>query len=132
MISKDFTQWNNDKVHLHNNKNRPLYQEREIWYTKLGLNIGFEQDGKGDKFIRPVLILKKFNREVCWVLPLTSKVKFNKYHFLLNMTNNYIRKSSVILSQIRLVDSKRLHYRIARISEFNFDEIKTKIKELLP
>ena len=35
-------------------------KEGEVWMTSLGRNIGFEQNGSGDNFSRPVLIIKKF------------------------------------------------------------------------
>lgn len=47
----------------------------------MGVNIGYEEDGKNEKFERPVLILKKFNQYLILVVPLSSKIKNNKYYF---------------------------------------------------
>ena len=60
-MNKDFKGWHKDKEIIHNEKPRVFFHEREIWFTYLGVNIGFEQDGQGDKFLRPVIILRKFN-----------------------------------------------------------------------
>ena len=39
---------------------------------KEGKNIGFEQNGKGSNFVRPILVLRKFNSSIFWGLPLTT------------------------------------------------------------
>ena len=58
-MKKDFKKWHTQKSDLHENKTRVFFHEREIWFTSLGANIGFEQDGRGDDFLRPIVILKK-------------------------------------------------------------------------
>ena len=35
-------------------------------------NIGFEQSGKGDEFLRPVLILKRLTKEMFFGIPLST------------------------------------------------------------
>lgn len=64
------------KENIHNSEdNIPNYfHERDIWWYRLGVNIGFEQDGKGSDSSRPVLIIKKFTRHVAWIIPLTDKI----------------------------------------------------------
>ena len=52
-----------------------LFHEREVWWCSLGANIGFEQDGGGEDFERPVVILKKFNLDACLIVPLTARPK---------------------------------------------------------
>ena len=47
---------------------------------RMGLNIGYEQDGKGEDFLRPVLILKKFNKRVFLGIPLT-KIKKDSHFY---------------------------------------------------
>ena len=39
------------------------------------MNIGYEQDGSGNDFIRPVVIIRKFNNEIFWGVPLTKTRK---------------------------------------------------------
>jgi mRNA interferase MazF len=123
-------------MHVKNKTNnsssdRALFHEREIWGCKLGENIGFEQDGKGDSFLRPVLILRKFNQEVLWTLPLTTAKKENHpYYFNFSFQENV--QSSAILSQIRLIDAKRLNHQLGYMNKSDFTEVKKKLKELLP
>lgn len=59
--------------------NRLFFKEGEIWWAYLGLNIGFEIDGKGKDFSRPVLVLKKYNGYSFLALPLSTSQSINKY-----------------------------------------------------
>ena len=56
---KDFDSWNRIKKKTHGSSRVKYPKEGSVWWCKLGLNIGDEEDGKGDYFERPVLILKK-------------------------------------------------------------------------
>ncbi|MBI2025281.1 hypothetical protein HYT04_00630, partial [Candidatus Kaiserbacteria bacterium] len=73
-MGKDFCKWHAQKEHLHEAKGTALFHEREVWWCALGANIGFEQDGSGELFARPVVILSKFNLDVCLVVPRSESV----------------------------------------------------------
>ena len=75
MTEKDFLNWHRIKENIEFNNNRVYFHKREIWWCSLGVNVGFEQDGKGKNFARPVLIFKKFNKEIFWALPISAKIK---------------------------------------------------------
>lgn len=130
---KDFQKWHSEKSSIHHDKMRPFFHVREVWFCSLGANVGFEQDGSGDKYLRPVLILRKFNNEVLWVLPLTKHKKRGKYYFCVTIFSKMLPRtiSTIILSQIRLVDAKRLQYKFGDISEDDFSEIKKRLRALL-
>ncbi|MDE2116942.1 MAG: type II toxin-antitoxin system PemK/MazF family toxin [Patescibacteria group bacterium] len=74
-MNKDFDQWNMKKKRIHELGASMLYHARDVWWCNLGANIGFEQDGTGAGYARPVLILKGFNAFVCLVIPLTTSRK---------------------------------------------------------
>ena len=57
MHQKDFSEWHKIKAIIHHDKERPHFHEREIWFCSLGGNVGFEQDGRGETFLRPVIVL---------------------------------------------------------------------------
>lgn len=59
-MTKEFIKWNSEKVLVHTDKVRPFFHEREVWWCSLGINVGFEQDGSGKDFLRPIVIIKKF------------------------------------------------------------------------
>jgi mRNA interferase MazF len=128
-MHKDFDRWNNRKKKLHEAKDRPFFHVREVWFCHLGVNIGFEQDGTSEEKLRPVLILKKFNNEVCWILPFTKTEKTGTYYFPAQFVGD--ADSRVILSQIRLIDSKRLKYLAGYIDAAVFTEIQKRLKDFL-
>ena len=119
------------------NRNRELisrskglfFHEQEVWFCALGANIGFEQDGRGEGFLRPVLILRKFNNEICWALPITKNMKQGAYYVAISFRKN--EQSTLILSQIRLVDAKRLVYKAGTIKQQDLETIKEKFRRLL-
>ncbi len=73
----------------------------------IGVNIGFEQNG-GKDFLRPVVVYKKFNKHVFLGIPLTSKIKEDKFHYEFEYKADI--RSFVMLSQIRLFDIKRVKF----------------------
>jgi mRNA interferase MazF len=103
------------------------FHEREIWWCATGVNIGSEQDGKGKKFLRPALILKGFNKSVCWILPLTTSPKEKPYQLHIMFLN---KPHQIILSQVRLIDQKRLEQKMGMLSVFQFNEIKKAFREI--
>jgi len=128
---KDFKKWHNKKSQVDDIPKRPFFHEREIWFCHLGANVGFEQDGFGDDFLRPIVIFRKFNNEIFWGIPLTKKEKNNtEYYFTFSFSER--GKNTAILSQIRLIDARRLSYHIGEISEIDYRALKDKLKALLP
>lgn len=129
-MDKNYLLWHKEKKRINNDQDRIFFKEREVWFCHLGENVGFEQDGRGDSYLRPVIILKKFNNEICWAVPLTKRVKPNRpFNFILSFRKGI--RSTAILSQIRLVDVKRLKYKIGTVSEGNFTSLKEKIRRLI-
>lgn len=129
-MTKDFQKWHDKKSQIDEIEKRPFFHEQEIWFCHLGANVGFEQDGSGEDFQRPVVIIRKFNSEVCWVIPLSKTDKRNKYYFPFQFDDKIT--SVAILSQIRLLDARRLSRRIGTMKEDEFKELINKIKALLP
>jgi len=128
-FEKDFDKWNELKKQLNGfDKAKFYFIEREVWWCSLGVNIGFEQDGKHENFERPVLIIKTFNKEVLWVIPLTSRRKKNKYYYEFDYKN---QPQTAILSQIRLISSKRLLRKIWTFPKKDFKKVKELITEFL-
>lgn len=126
-MPKDFDTWNERKKVVHDCGSTPFFHEREVWWCTLGLNVGYEQDG-GDTFERPVLIIKKFNRDVLWALPLTTSDKRNQYYFPISGQPN----SAVILSQLRLMSSKRLERLMYKLPKSQFKQILVQVQQFFP
>lgn len=127
---KDYKRWHDKKCFINEKEKWVFFHEREIWFCHIGENIGFEQDGRGDDFLRPIIILKKFNNDILWCIPLTNVKKKDKpFYFIFSFHDK--EETTAILSQIRLIDARRLAYKIGYISEEDFRLLKTKIKQLL-
>jgi mRNA interferase MazF len=111
-MDKDFNKWSLLKIHL--NK-RSIRDERgyirigcyprEIWMCSVGINIGSEEDGKNERYSRPVLVLKVFNPDMFWGIPLTSKRHESKFYQPIVWN---CKTSWAILSQLRIFSPKRL------------------------
>ncbi len=129
MYQKNFDGWNKEKKNLEIIAPDTLpFHEREIWWCSIGVNLGDEQDGKNDLYERPVLVVRKFNAKLAWVLPMTSKEKIGIYYHGLEYQGNLY---SVILSQLRLVSVKRFRRLVRKISPAQLQAIKQKLGGLL-
>ena len=134
-MQKDFQQWHQKKEAINEILESPFFHERDIWFCHLGANVGFEQDGRGDDFLRPVVVIRKFNNQIFWAIPLTKaskkiNKKTEKYYFSFSFISNV--QSVAILSQIRLIDAKRLGRHIGVMTENDFLELTRKLKALFP
>lgn len=117
-MRKDFQKWHGLKKELHEHAGVALFQEREIWWCSLGANIGFEQDGGGEHFERPVIILKKFNLDACLVVPLTARPKKGTYYLAVGRVDG--RDAVAVLSQVRFIDRRRFANKISTLDEETF------------
>ena len=128
---KDFDSWNELKKKIEDEKNDPdkFPKEGEVWMSSLGRNIGYEQNGSGDNFSSPILIIKKFNNHMFWAISLSTKQK--DFDFYFNYTDPNNQKVSAILAQMKLVSVKRLKRKLYDVPNELFDEIKQKLKSFL-
>ncbi len=126
-MDQDFDNWNTKKKELSNGK-RVYFHKGEVWFTAVGKNIGDEEDGKNSSFERPVLIVRKFNNNIFLGTPLTSNEdKEGKYYHKLTSFFG----STIILSQVRLFDAKRLLRYMGKIENEELKEIKIKIGKIV-
>ncbi len=125
MSNELFDSWNQKKQHIHFNLKELPCLEGEVWWSSLGLNIGTEQNGKSDYYERPVLILYRVNQYTVWSVPLSSKIKTDKYRFSL-----FTLPAQAVLSQIRTISTKRLMRKITKISDEELNSILSKYIEL--
>ena len=76
-----FDQWNEVKKDTSKDDFLVGFKTREIFNIKMGQNIGFEQNGKGKEFIRPVLIYKKLTKDMFIGIPLTTTNRQGSFFF---------------------------------------------------
>jgi len=127
----DFDRWTivKRKISLKHLASTTSPKEREVWVCTLGLNIGSEENGKGNNFQRPVLILKVFDSNMCWVIPLSTKQK--RIHYYYNFLEPKGTKASAILSQLRLISIKRLTRKLYDMPVRDFDRICNKTAQYI-
>jgi len=131
-MQDNYDKWNEIKKEINEEVKYRNFKEREIFYLKMGENIGFEQNGKGNNFVRPIIILKKFNKDMFFGIPLSSQIKNGIFYYKFKfIKNNHISTNIALLSQLKLYSSKRLLNKIGMINKDDFSEIKLKLKELI-
>jgi mRNA-degrading endonuclease toxin of MazEF toxin-antitoxin module len=128
-MGKDFDGWNKEKKHINANETSKLYHQRQLWWCSLGANIGFEQDGTGEEHQRPVLILKGMSRETCYVIPLTTSAKRHKHRIPIGEVEG--KQAVALMSQMRLIDTKRLVNKIGFLDQHVFTLVRKAAKDLL-
>lgn len=126
-MHKDFDEWNKIKKETDASENAVYFRAQEVWWIKIGLNIGIESTGKGIHFTRPVLILKKHNKHSCLVVSLTTSSKLDKSKVCLDPRSH--EGVFVKLTQIKTIDSKRLVKKMFFIDQNNFERIKAAIRD---
>jgi mRNA interferase MazF len=128
-MEKDFDGWNGEKKALNSSSAKTFCHAREIWWCALGVNVGFEQDGTGRNFDRPVIVIRGFNENIFLGAALTGKKKAGKFYFPVGLVED--KEASVILSQVRLVDTKRLIRKMGIVDEGIFVELKNALRRTL-
>lgn len=131
MHYKDFDGWHKQKKEIDGSSTEaiPYFSEREIWFCAVGCNIGYEQDGKGEEFWRPVVIVRKYNKHLFAGIPLTSKIKTVPFYFGVGEVNS--RAAMAILSQERAFSSKRLVNKLETMNEAVFEAMKKATKDFI-
>ena len=128
-MEKDFDGWNVRKKNINfADRKRLQFSEGEIWFCALGANIGFEQDGVGDKFIRPIAIIKKITTDQFLGIPLTRTIRSGKEYFPLANDHG---PSIALLAQIRFLDAKRLLHFSKNMDAESFGRLKEKFIDLI-
>ncbi len=137
MLYERFDEWNNEKKKIHTQDQPKFYiKPRQIWFTKMGENIGSEQNGKKE-FSRPVLVLKKVG-SLFFTVALTTKAKPNN-SFYRKITNliltdghwGHQNASWIILSQVKVMDKRRFLEKVGTVGLEEFKDIKEKLTAVL-
>lgn len=126
---KHFIDWILTKIIIDKTERRDIIiNEYQVFWCSLGENVGDEENGKGEIFRRPVLIFKKFNNNLFWGIPLSTKIKDNKYYVKILLKDI---EQSAMISQLRVLDSKRLDEYIGYISRGDFAKIQNRIIDII-
>lgn len=127
MVEEDYIEWARFKYRLQRGDRPQVYfREREVWWTSIGLNIGDEEYGKGLRYSRPVLVIRRINRNIFYGVPLSSAAKSGSPYYSINVNN---RNSVILLSQLRVFDARRLTDKLDFVDAATFLQIKKVLAE---
>ena len=127
---KQYDEWNTIKKDISSENKALIFKVREVFWLKVGQNIGYETDGKGKEFLRPVLILRKFSKDTFLGIPLTTSQKDDMFHYKFTLNSNK-KINYANLSQIKLFDIKRAKNKLGVISKDDFESLQNKLKRLM-
>lgn len=126
-MQKDFDRWNKEKKRTHS-ENPRLYTVREVWWCRLGVNVGTEQDGSGNLFLRPVVIVRGFGPDTCLVVPLTTSLREHPLRIPVGAVQG--KEAAALLSQLRVVDTRRLVEKVGFLDKVVFVRIRKAVRKL--
>ena len=116
--TKNFAGWIKIKEQIHYRIVVRSIADGDIWWCKLGENVGNEICGKGKDFLRPVLIVRKLSKTNFIGVPLTSQKHSGNWYvkFVFRNRNEY-----AVVAQIENISINRLHYKMgeATIGDLN-------------
>lgn len=127
-MKKDFDGWNNAKKKT-NAEHPRLYTVREIWWCRLGVNVGTEQDGKGEWYVRPCVILRGFGPGACLIVPLTTSAREHPLRVHVGFVEEQEARAN--LSQVRVVDTRRLVEKVGFLEKGIFTELRKAARDML-
>ena len=131
---KQFDKWNEVKKRTDEIERRLKISPRDIYWLKIGQNIGHEEFGKGKEFLRPVIVIRQLTSDLFVGVPTTtSKKDSNDYFHNINYLNH--KKDEVhsvaMLLQFRTYSKKRLLSKMGTVNKNEFDVIVEKLKGIV-
>ena len=127
-----FDEWNEVKKEISKKNINIGIKPREIFWVKIGNNVGSEEYGKGKNFTRPVIVVRKITKELFIGIPTTTTLKTDDYfhQFRYQTKKNGDIEVSAMILQFKVFSTKRLTNRIGMINKSDFSEIVEKSKRL--
>jgi mRNA interferase MazF len=117
-IIKKFLDWIRVKERLDKDLHKPpLFKDGEVWWVSFGENVGIEINGKSKDFTRPALVLKRLSGEGFMAIPMTTNIKKGSWYVQVTLSG---KTSNLILSQARVVSSKRLNSKLGELDQEDY------------
>ncbi|MDD2870635.1 MAG: type II toxin-antitoxin system PemK/MazF family toxin [Candidatus Gracilibacteria bacterium] len=130
MENEKYNKWNKLKQEINSIELKEFYiKERQVWYIHNGVNVGYESNGKGVDFKRPVLVLKKVGA-LFFIATMTTKGKNSKFFYKLE-DETFGKDSYVTLSQVKIIDKRRFFEHIGIVNVNDFVKIKNELQNIL-
>ncbi len=123
-----FDKWNDLKQKIDNLDKNINIKEGNIYLISIGKNIKNETYGKGQLFLRPVLVLKKLGHNYFIGIPLTSQEKTGSYFFKFYYKYH---PSYAMFNQTRTFNANRILKYHGKTDKKTFEDIKEEFKKFL-
>jgi len=132
-MNKKFDEWNEIKKKTDKNSFSITLKPREIYWLKMGENVGYEQSGKGDKFLRPVIIVKQLNKHLFLGIPTstTFREESNFFYPFEYRTKKGNIKITALIVQLKVFSVKRVLSKIGMMNKDNFEILLEKSHNLI-
>jgi len=106
-----------------------FYHARDVWWCSLGVNVSYEHDGEGLQFERPILILRGLGKGTCLAIPLTTSD--SKHPMRVPVGNIDGKPASAVISQIRVIDTRRLINKICYLDEVVYEATRKAVRNMI-
>ena len=119
----EYDEWNEVKKEIASNNRKVGIKPREIFWIKMGQNIGSEEFGKGKNFARPVIIIRKLTSDLFIGIPTTTTLRDNDYFHSFSYTNKQkgLVDSSAMILLLKAFSIQRLMNRVGLVNKKDFD-----------
>ena len=129
-MSSNYDKWNVAKKRIAESQHKPpYYNNGDVWWVCVGKNIGYEVYGKNKNFVRPVLVVRKFNKDFFLGIPLSTKIKKNNKYYINIILNK--ENVSALISQIRAFSTKRIENKMGELNNEDLEKVIRNIQEML-
>jgi len=131
---KQFDNWNEVKKRTNKIERRLNIKPKDIFWFKIGQNIGHEEFGKGKEFVRPIIVIRQLTSDLFIGIPTTTTKKENNDYFhninYINKKKEHVHSVAMVL-QFKTYSKKRLLSKMGTINKNDFDEIVAKLHKVI-
>lgn len=125
---KDFDRWIKIKKRIHYKGSLRTINNGDVWWCRVGENVGSEICGKGIDFLRPVIIARKLTRNNFIGVPLTSKEHKGDWYVDFIFKN---KKQYAVIAQVENISTYRLHHKMGEMPQSDLNRILIGLRNLL-
>lgn len=125
---KDFAGWAKVAEVLEGRERLESYKRGVIFWANLGVNVGSSEDGKGERFTRPVLLLAMMNMTQALIVPITSQKKEGANYREIVVAGKI---EYLLFDQLRTIDVKCLEQVIDEVDSVTLKKLRGDLLRIL-
>jgi len=105
----------------------PTINEGEVWWCGVGANVGVGISGKGRRYSRPVLVLKKLSKFGFMAVPLTSESNGGSWYVSFEFQGMI---QTAVVGQAQVISVQRLNEKMRQVSKSDLEKVRNGFLEL--